>query len=290
MSRLEIDGAGRLISPDGAFSITYNDPWPSPNGNWGFSEPAFGVCEHTEVGYEHNVIDEFNNPGAQASSFCSNSGGYSPGIPDGHIHQYGPIGKGWMAWTQANGNPHWRGVENEDGGDPSRPLTTLQLCSLAAIVEVCSRHDGFPIQATDDPDNGRGLIFHSDGGAAWGGHDCPGDVRRAQRPTVLWLAGLCRGGSLPPPLIKEGDMIARNTHGKGYWAVRKTGAVYAFDGAPAIGPSQRFLTAWGIGTDANPIVGITDDGAGGFVLSADANDYPGTPHLYGITADGAYRV
>lgn len=200
MSRLELDDSGRIISPDGAFSITYNSPFPTGDGSPGkFVEPAYGMVDHTEVGYEHNVIDEFNNIVAQASAFCSISMGLSPGIPDGHIHQYGPIGKGWMAWTQSAGNPKWRGVEHEDGGDGTRPMSTLMMCSSAALLELFSRVDGFPIQATDDPVNGRGLIFHSVGGAPWGGHDCPGSVRRAQRPTVLYLAQQCRASTPPLP-------------------------------------------------------------------------------------------
>lgn len=169
---LQVDATGRLVSPDGAIPITYNDPFPTGNGNYGFVEPAYGQVFHTEVGYEHNVVDEFNNITAEASSFFSVSAGLSPGFADGAIHQYGPVGKGWMAWTQENGNPNWRGVENEDGGDDSRPLTTAQLISNALILEALSRLDGFPIQATDDPNNGRGLIFHVDGGASWGGHNC----------------------------------------------------------------------------------------------------------------------
>ena len=96
---------------------------------------------------------------------------------------------------------------------------------------------------------------------------------------------------LPPPLItyQEKQMLARNTKGRGYWAVRPSGAVYAYDGAPNIGPNPKYLAEWGIGTAENPVVGIVDDGAGGFVLEADRNQYPGQPALYGITADGRFR-
>ena len=95
----------------------------------------------------------------------------------------------------------------------------------------------------------------------------------------------------PGPQINriENDMIARNTTGKGYWCVRASGNTYAFDGAPYLGPAQRFLSAWGIGTAQVPVVGITDDGAGGFVLEADANLYPGTPALYHIDSSGQFK-
>lgn len=188
MPRLEIDAKGRLQCPSHPHLITHNSPFPTHNGTpSGFAEPAWGVAIHTEVGYEHNVIAEFNNPKAEASAFISIG-------MDGHIHQYGPIGKGWKAWTQSAGNARYRGAENEDHGNVHNKLTAAQLASLGAFVEVCSRKDGFPIAATDNPNGGKGVIFHSDGGAAWGGHDCPGATRRAQRPQVLAKARAIRAG------------------------------------------------------------------------------------------------
>jgi hypothetical protein len=93
----------------------------------------------------------------------------------------------------------------------------------------------------------------------------------------------------PLPVYKGTNMIARNTSGKGYWAVRPSGDVYAFDGAPYLGPTLAYLNSWGIGTATNPVVGITDDGAGGYVLEADTNQYPGQPNLYHIDASGQYK-
>ena len=188
MSRLSIDSNGRLV---GAWSITYNTPFPTKNGSLNFVEPADGVAMHTEVGYEVNVINEFNDEKTQASSFFSVA-------MDGHIHQYGPVGKGWKAWTQADGNPHYRGVEHEDHGNVNNPYTPAQIEATARIIDACSAHDGFPLAATDNPNGGKGVIHHSDGGAAWGGHDCPGDVRRAQRGDVIVKAQAVRRG-VPAP-------------------------------------------------------------------------------------------
>jgi hypothetical protein len=179
--RFELDSEGRVYCPGDPGRITHNDPWPTHNGSYTFAEPAQGFVVHTEVGYEHSVVSEFNDTAAQASAF------FSVGM-DGHVHQYGPIGRGWKAWTQAAGNPHWRGAEHEDKGNPNNPMTQAQLESSAALIEVTSHHDGFPLQATDDAIHGRGVIFHSDGGTAWGGHDCPGAVRRTQRPALLVIA------------------------------------------------------------------------------------------------------
>ena len=48
-----------------------------------------------------------------------------------------------------------------------------------------------------------GLGTHSMGGAAWGGHACPGDVRAAQRGEVIRRAQAIRGGgSAPQPPAK----------------------------------------------------------------------------------------
>lgn len=195
--RLRIDADGRLQGPA---DITWNDPWPTKDGTPGGFGTAYGGVLHTEVGYEHTVIHEFNDPAAQASAFFSIGEG-------GHIHQYGPLGRDWMAWTQVDGNPNWRGVEHEDKGSPATPLTRAQLAASAQVFEAMSAFDGWPLQATDDPVNGRGIIFHADGGAAWGGHDCPGKVRMAQRPAIIDLARQIRAGAQPPapPPLPAGE-------------------------------------------------------------------------------------
>jgi N-acetylmuramoyl-L-alanine amidase len=174
--RYELGSDGRILGPN----VSYGLPWPTPNGEWGFIEPARGMVAHTEVGWEHYVEIQFEDPTLKDRSSAFGSIGF-----DGHLYQYGPIGKGWIAWTQAGANPTHRGFETEDGGHPEKPWTPEQIETLAAVLELLSRVDGFPIQAADDPVNGRGFFHHSAGGAAWGGHDCPGDVRRAQRPLVI---------------------------------------------------------------------------------------------------------
>jgi hypothetical protein len=111
------------------------------------------------------------------------------------VHQYGPLGKDWEAWTQVAGNSHYRGVEHEDQGDPNKPLTPAQLAASAQVFEAMSAFDGWPLVATDNPSGGRGIIFHADGGTAWGGHDCPGPVRERQRPALIALAQAIRAGT-----------------------------------------------------------------------------------------------
>ncbi len=250
-------------------------PVPSRSGPM---QAHYGLVLHVQVG-DNSCYGEFDNPNNQASSTWWIA-------KDGTIEQY--VDSDDAAWTEAAGNFTWDSVETE--GFPTESLTDAQVVSLARIYVWGVQTYGWPLQLTDDP-NGRGLGWHGMGGWPWGGHfGCPGDLRKAQRAGALYLAYLVLNPPSPPPPTQEGDMIARNTHGSGVWCVRKTGDVYAFAGAPAIGPAPHFLTEWGIGTDANPVVGITDDGEGGFYLSADANQYPGTPAVYHIPADGQFRA
>ena len=93
--------AGLLLSvgPDGRItgpaSITYNDPWPCRNGAFG-SQGIQGVVMHTMVGNLPDTVTLFNNPAAQVSAHF--------GIDQaGNIHQFGPIGKGWIAWRKRPG-------------------------------------------------------------------------------------------------------------------------------------------------------------------------------------------
>ncbi len=197
---LHIDSSGRLQGPA---NITYNSPWPCVNGERGFHEPARGIVMHTEAGFEAGTISVFNQSSFQASAFFSIG-------RDGHIHQYGPVGQGWAAWTQAGGNFSWIGIEDEDQTNPRIPLAGAQLAAFAQILEACSAHAGFPLQTTEDP-GGKGLGWHGMGGAAWGGHpDCPGDVRKAQRPEIIRLAEAIRSGP-PAPLPHPVTVTANGT-------------------------------------------------------------------------------
>jgi hypothetical protein len=90
----------------------------------------------------------------------------------------------------------------------------------------------------------------------------------------------------PTPVTQEDDMIARNTAGSGYWCARANADIYAYGGAPYLGPLPKYTAQWGIGTPTNPVVGIVDDGAGGFVLETDNGG--AQPNLYHITSNGQY--
>jgi len=197
--KLHVDSDGKLRGP--GFHCSYNDPFPTVNGTaGGGSAQMMGVVMHTEDGYEQGTIDTFNNPASRASAFFSIGG-------DGLAHQYGPVGRNWMAWAQGDGNESWYSIEDSDGTHPSVPLTAAQVTAFAQILECLSRFAGFPLQLSDSP-SVKGLGWHGMGGAAWGGHPaCPGDVRKAQRPAILALAKEIRAGSAPQPTV-EGIVVA----------------------------------------------------------------------------------
>jgi hypothetical protein len=177
--RLHVRPDGRVAGPA---QIEYNDPFPTKNGSWG-SGAINGVVMHTMVGNLPGTIELFNTDrGADSASAHFGIG------QQGHIHQFGPIGKGWIAWAQVAGNEAWYSIEHADNGDTHNPLTDAQITASAQLVEVLSRFAGFPLQVTDSVD-GRGYGVHNMGGLAWGGHTCPGPGPRAgQRDAIIELA------------------------------------------------------------------------------------------------------
>lgn len=182
--KCHFDADGWLQGPIGITHVM------TPNHGQGFGAGR-GVVFHTEAGFEQGTVQTFLDASTQVSAFFSIS-------QSGACHQYLPVGRGLSAWSQAAGNDAFRGIEDEDRTDPSVPLTPAQMQTFAQILEACSAYDGFPLQVTDSP-SGTGLILHSDGGSAWGGHgSCPGPVRAAQRPAILALAKQIRAGGNTP--------------------------------------------------------------------------------------------
>lgn len=185
--KLTVGHGGHVTGPA---SITYNIPWPCPNGSWG-SGSMMGVLEHTQVGNNPGTIAWFNNPQAQASAHFAVA-------QDGRIWQFGPIGAGWIAWHAAEANGTWYGIEFADNGNPANPLTPEQIIAAAQLTECLSAFAGFPLQVSNAP-SVEGFGWHGMGGAAWGGHyDCPGDVRKAQRGQIIALAAAIRSGAVTP--------------------------------------------------------------------------------------------
>jgi hypothetical protein len=184
--RLTVQSNGRVTGPA---AITYNDPFPCANGQYG-SGAMQGVVMHTMVGNLPGTITLFNEPSAQVSTHF--------GIAqDGSVHQFGPIGKGWVAWAQMAGNFAWYSIEHADDGNTENPLTGAQIIASAQLVEVLSSFAGFPLQVTDSV-AGRGYGTHVMGGAAWGNHTCPGPGPRAgQRAQIITMAEAIQQGDAP---------------------------------------------------------------------------------------------
>jgi hypothetical protein len=191
--RLEIGNDGRVTGP---IAISYNNPFPTVNGSWG-SGAINGVVMHTMVGNLPGTIATFNNPANQVSTHF--------GIAqDGSVHQFGPIGKGWIAWAEVAGNDTWYSIEHADDGNTENPLTNAQLTASAQLVEVLSRFAGFGLRVTNSVD-GTGYGTHVMGGAAWGGHTCPGPGPRAgQRQEIIDMAKQVRTGDTP--VTSDGTM------------------------------------------------------------------------------------
>lgn len=191
--RLHVDTATGHVT--GPASISFSSPFPVPNGGFG-SGAMMGVVMHTEVGDNPGTESWFENPAAQASADFAVA-------QDGSIVQFGPIGRGWVAWAEANGNRQWYSIEHSDHGTPATPLTREQITASAQLVECLSAFAGFPLQVSDST-SVKGYGWHGMGGASWGGHfNCPGDVRKAQRGEIVALAMAIRqGGTVPPAALK----------------------------------------------------------------------------------------
>jgi N-acetylmuramoyl-L-alanine amidase-like protein len=189
--KLEIGPDGRVT---GSVTISYNTPFPTSNGSLG-SGAMMGVVMHTMVGNLPGTIEIFNDPapGGNPANAVSAHFGIAQ---DGSVCQFGPIGKGWIAWAEVAGNDAWYSIEHADDGNTKNPLTDAQLTASAQLVEVLSRFAGFPLQVTDSVEV-PGYGTHVMGGAAWGGHTCPGPGPRAgQRQQIITRAQAIRAGQV----------------------------------------------------------------------------------------------
>lgn len=231
-----------------------------------------GLVLHVQEG-NGSLFGWFNNPASQVSA-------HFWAAKDGRLEQY--VDTARIAWAQAAGNPNYLSVETE--GFVGEPLTAAQIATVGRLLEWAAAEYGFPIVGPV-PHGSVGFTAHCnpDGTVdpSWGGHSCPGLIRLDQIPEILNAAE-------PAPTTREGDqMLTFDPKSGGYWAVRPNGNVYAFNGAPYLGPLPKYLTQWGIGTEAKPITGIAANGTGGFALVAD-DPSAAEPNLYHITADGAF--
>lgn len=123
-------------------------------------------------------------------------------------------GKWWQyqdlrhwAWSCGAGNPDWWGVEVT--GQPGEPMTDAQLTELAKWHVWCGARD----EIANSP-AGYGIGTHSMGGAAWGGHACPGPLRARQRDEIIRRAIALRAGTTLEDDVQTTDSITLKTGGK----------------------------------------------------------------------------
>ncbi|HEU5046085.1 MAG TPA: N-acetylmuramoyl-L-alanine amidase [Nocardioidaceae bacterium] len=103
---------------------------------------------------------------------------------DGSIEQY--LDTKYTSWCQMAGNADWISIETE--GYDTEALTDAQVNAIAGIMEWLNTTHDIPLQIANTPSE-HGFGWHGMGGAAWGGHpDCPGNLRKAQRQTILDIA------------------------------------------------------------------------------------------------------
>lgn len=146
------------------------------------------VLHHAESPDAAGTLSWMNNPASEVSAHW---------VVDKDGTRYQCVSAYDRAWCQAAGNAHWWSVEMI--GFHTEPLTDAQLSAAALILVWLHQHFDTPLQLTDDPVSGFGLGWHGMGGAAWGGHPgCPGDLTRAQRPTIVaaaeWVNALTQHG------------------------------------------------------------------------------------------------
>jgi hypothetical protein len=189
----------------------------------GMDSKILGVVLHIMEGTLDGTDAWFKNPKVKASSH------FGVG-KDGRTYQW--VDTVDKAWAQAAGNPNYISIENE--GHYGDALTDPQLNAVAEIVGWVSRTYGMPLRKADHPGE-TGLGWHEMGGAAWGGHPCPGSSIVNQRDQILRKAG--GKGTVPPmfnPAIGPIAAAAKWPDG-GVVLVSPGGAVYALFGAPYCG-------------------------------------------------------
>jgi hypothetical protein len=154
---------------------------PVANTSGAMVLPTRGLIAHVQQG-NGSLYGYFDNPSSQVSShlWLSKAGAWE---------QYVDFDR--KAWAEAAGNPYWISVECE--GYDTEDYTPVQVQQLGAFYAWGMTQFGWAASITDSVD-GHGLGTHRMGGAAWGGHSCPGDIRANRRPDILAAAEAIHGG------------------------------------------------------------------------------------------------
>lgn len=229
------------------------NPIPSHSGPM---SKQLGVCLHVTTNHA-DPHDFFANTRNQASSHFWIS-------DTGDLEQM--IDTQYASWAQAAGNFLYTSVEVS--GTVDVPMNAAQLAMFAKLYKWGMTVHGWTPQLANIPGQ-RGLIYHAAGGAAWGGHPCPGPIRIAQRQDIL---DLVNAPTVVVPTAQEGTVILNKPvcavvptpSNLGYWLVAEDGGVFAFGDAPFLGSEGGVALA-------APIVGAarTTTGKGLWLVGAD---------------------
>jgi N-acetylmuramoyl-L-alanine amidase len=201
---LTIDaGTGKLRSPDNAIRILYSNPFPIPYcSDPGTTGTMRGVVEHTTGGFWQSAVDLFESKDNHSGSAHFLVG--TLGVNDGHVMQFVPIGQGYETYHAFSANLEFYGIETEDGGKSSTPISDKALWSWALLYEFLSRFGGFPLQLLVR-ESGLGLGYHRQF-ADWNRnmHSCPGAsftdmVRINQRDNIIFRAQRIRAAAVAKP-------------------------------------------------------------------------------------------
>lgn len=127
----------------------------------------------------------------------------------GAIEQY--LDTDVSSWCQMAGNADYLSIETE--GYTTEPLAGPQLTAIVGLYAWLHALYGIPLRLAEAPGQA-GLGWHGMGGAAWGGHPaCPGDLRRAQRQTVLdRISSSGSGGFLMALTDAQQNQLAVDAH------------------------------------------------------------------------------
>ena len=165
-------------------------PYPTPGAFF-----SIGLTLHVQVG-DGSPYGWFANPNNGA---CSHWWVSKTGV----VEQY--LDAGAKSWAQAAGNATYHSVETE--GYPTDPLTPQQINALAGLYRWGHDTFGWPLALANAPGE-PGFGTHQMGGVAWGNHPgCPGDLRKAQRQTIL---NLVQGDDNMPFIYQVTDGPAKN--------------------------------------------------------------------------------
>lgn len=161
----------------------------SPNYSPGGIAPI-GLILHVIVGRIEDADAVFQNAGNQTSAHFGVA-------KDGRVWQW--VDTNNRAYAEVAGNSSYWSVETE--GYPTEALTEVQCQKIAELYNWLRTLVPIPYQLANAPGE-HGFGTHSMGGAAWGGHQCPGDIRAGQRQHILDLAQ----GSQPPTQEEDDEM------------------------------------------------------------------------------------